>query len=305
MKKIIQVLGPSGVGKTELSIKIARDFNGEIISADSIQVYKEFDIGSDKIEKDERQGIKHYLIDIIDNCEQFNASKFLELSFDVSEKIVSRGKLPIICGGTALYLRTMIKGIFEEKESDVNYRNILKSLVEVKGSGFLWEKLNEIDPDYAEKIGKNDKKRIIRGLEIYYKNGVSPTEIFKKTKSPFFEYEFIRIGLNLERQLLYERINKRVDKMIEKGLVKEVRKLVKKYGKDCPPFTAIGYKEVLMFLDGKIGYEDMIELIKKNSRNFAKRQLSWFRNENNIEWFKPYDYESIKEYLKRRLWKEH
>ncbi len=304
MKKIIQVLGPSGVGKTEISMKIARDFNGEIISADSIQVYKGFDIGSAKISENEKSGIKHYLIDIIDNCEQFNASKFLELSYKFSEKIVKKKKIPVVCGGTALYLRTMIKGIFEEKDSDMDYRMILKSLIEIKGNEFLWKKLHEIDSLYANKVGKNDKKRIIRGLEIYYKNKLPPSEIFKLTRTPFNDYEFIRIGLNLDRKELYERINKRVDLMVEKGLVNEVKKLLIHYDRSCPPFSSIGYKEVLMYLDNEIDFEEMVELIKKNSRNFAKRQLSWFGNEEGILWFTPYEYEKIRIVLEKKLWKE-
>jgi len=300
-KKIIQILGPTGIGKTKVSIEIAKQLNCEIISADSMQVYKDFNIGTDKITEKKKGGIKHHLIDIISDCSQFNASKFLELSFNISEKIIKEEKIPLVCGGTPFYHRVIYKGIFPEKEKPIDIRTKLKEKIEKEGTEKYWEKLNKIDPIYADKIGKNDKIRITRGLEIYLTNEIPPTEIFKLTKTPFKEYKFIRIGLNKEREILYENINKRVDMMIELGLIEEVKNLLLKYDRSCPPFGSLGYKEILMFLNNEIGFEESIELIKQHSRNYAKRQLSWFRGEKAVRWFKPDELKQIIKYCKEQI----
>ena len=302
MKKIIQVLGPTGAGKSKIAVRLAKLVGGEIISADSMQVYKDFDIGTDKITEEDRKNIPHYLIDILSDCSQFNVSKFLEKSFEISERIIESGKVPIVCGGTALYLRTMMKGIFPENKGERVSRERLDRIAERRGLLCLWNKLNRIDPSYAQKIGKNDKIRIVRAMEIFYNNQCPPSEIFRRTQTPFKDYEFIRVGLNMEREILYQRIEERVDQMIERGLVDETRRLKALYPPSCPPFKAVGYKEILLYFSEKgPGFSETISLIKQHSRNFAKRQLSWFRQEKDIQWFDPRETGKIENYVITRL----
>ena len=301
---LIQVLGPTGVGKSKIAVGLAREIQGEIISADSMQVYRNFDIGTDKIKTGDMKNIPHYLIDILDDCSQFNASIFLEKSFKISQEIVNRGHIPIVCGGTALYLKTMIKGIFPEEKQKKITREELKEIVKREGPLSLWNKLNEVDPQYAAKVGKNDAVRIVRAMEIYYNNGLPPTEVFKKTRTPFAGYRFLRIGLNVDRKKLYKRIEERVDHMIERGLVEEVKKLRALYPPHCPPFKSLGYKEIGMYLDGEVDLDTAVSLIKQHSRNFAKRQLSWFRQETDIKWFDPLNAVEIEAYVRGELWKK-
>lgn len=300
-KIIIQVLGPTGVGKSKTAVRLARLIDGEIISADSMQVYKDFNIGTDKIKPVQMEGVPHHLIDIFDNCAQFNASIFLSESFKVAEEIIRRDRIPIVCGGTALYLRCMTQGIFPESERKRISRRKLDDISGRKGLEYMWKRLHAVDPHYAQKIGPNDKIRILRGLEIYYNNGIPPSDIFKSTRTPFEDYRFIRLGLKLERQELYRRIESRVDNMIKMGLLEEVRELRRKYPESCPPFKSLGYKEMIMFLNGEICFEKAVELIKQYHRNFAKRQLSWFRREDDIRWFEPGQFELIRDYIREQL----
>ncbi len=301
MNLIIQVLGPTGVGKSQLSVFLSKKLNGEVISADSVQVYRRFDIGSAKISEQEKMGIPHHLIDILSPLDRFNVNNFIELAFLKIVKITKTGKLPIVCGGTALYLRGMIRGIFEESDRNRISRSKILEIGNTKGFLYLWKRLESIDKKYAEKIGRNDKKRIIRGLEIYYNNGIIPSNISSVTKSPFKNYNFIRIGLKIPREIMYERINNRVDKMIEDGLVNEVITLRNLYGISCPPMSSIGYKEINMFIDKKIDFISAVELIKQHSRNFAKRQMSWFRGENDINWFDPEKKSDILNFISERI----
>lgn len=304
MSIVIQVLGPTGVGKSKIAVGLAEKIKGEIISADSMQVYKDFDIGTDKIKTGDMKNIPHFLIDVLDDCSQFNASIFLEKSFKISQEIMNRGHIPIVCGGTALYLRTMIKGIFPEEKQKKITREELKEIVNREGPLSLWNKLHEVDPRYAEKVGKNDAVRIIRAMEIYYNNGLPPSEVFKKTITPFAGYHFLRIGLNINREKLYKRIEERVEHMIKRGLVEEVIKLRTLYPPHCPPFKSLGYKEIGMYLDGEVDLETAANLIKQHSRNFAKRQLSWFRQEKDIAWFDPVNAAGIEEYVREEIWKK-
>jgi tRNA dimethylallyltransferase len=301
MKKIIQVLGPTGVGKSNVAVGLAERVDGEIISADSMQVYRDFDLGTDKISPAYRRKIPHYLIDILCDCSQFNASMFLEKSFEISEDMVYREKVPIVCGGTALYLKTMIKGIFPEGKQKRVSRKTLDRIVDRQGLLPLWYKLSQVDPEYARKIGKNDRIRIIRAMEIYYNNEVPPSKLFARTQTPFKDYEFIRVGLNIPRDRLYYRIEQRVDDMINRGLVEEVKRLKEKYSPRCPPFKSLGYKEILMYLDKEMCWQEAVDLIKQRSRNFAKRQLSWFRQEKDIKWFDPDQLDEIEKYVLKCL----
>jgi len=303
-KKIVQIIGPTGVGKSKIAIKLAKEIKGEIISADSIQVYKDFDIGTDKIRNNSMKGITHFLIDIITDCSQFNASNFLNMSYKISEDIIKRGNVPIVCGGTALYLKTMINGIFPEKKGKKVSREHLNEIVNTKGLKYLWNELSNIDPCYAKKIGKNDRIRIVRAMEIYYNNGIPPSKIFKQTQTPYKNYSFIRVGLTIQRSELYKNIEHRVGKMIENGLINEVKYLKSKYPLHCPPFKSIGYKEILMFLNNEIDFETAKKLIKQHSKNFAKRQLSWLKQEKDINWFTPENFSDIEEFVKKSLWKD-
>ncbi len=287
MKKIIQVLGPTGVGKSKIAVALAKELKGEIISADSMQVYRDFNIGTDKITPAEMEGIPHHLVDILSDCSQFNASIFLEKSFALAEEICQRGNVPIVCGGTALYLKTMIKGVFPESNVKRVSRDRLNAITDARGLAYMWNRLNRVDPQYAAKVGVNDRVRILRALEIYYNNGKPPTEIFKETRSPFEHYQFIRIGLNMDRDKLYKRIEERVDRMIEVGLLEEVVRLRELYPPRCPPFKSLGYKEMMMHLEEGLSFNEAVNLIKQHSRNFAKRQLSWFRQEEDVKWFFP------------------
>lgn len=301
MKKVIQVLGPTGVGKSEVAVQLAEKIDGEIISADSMQVYSGFDIGTSKMKPAEMRTIPHHLIDIISDCSQYNAARFLDMSYKIAEQIYGRKKIPLVCGGTALYLRTMIKGIFPEKKEKKVSRQALEDLASSKGWPFLWERLNRIDPAYSSKIGPHDRVRIIRALDIYYNQGVPPSDIFKNTRTPFNRHEFIRIGLIMERKKLYERIDRRVEGMFREGFVKEMIELRNKYPPDCPPFQSLGYKELSLYLDGDIDLNTAVDLIKQHTRNFAKRQLSWFRQEDDIHWFKPDDISPILNFLVSRI----
>jgi len=301
MKILIQILGPTGSGKSKLAVYLAGFFGGEIISADSAQVYKGFDIGTDKITDQMKNNIKHHLIDILEASEQFNVKQFLDLSFKAAESIAKKGKIPITCGGTALYLKSMITGIFPENEEKRISREKLKKIADKIGYEKIWNRLKKIDPVYTSKIGSNDKIRIIRGMEIYLNNRVKPSDIFKLSITPFSDYKIIRIGLKYDRERIYNNINQRVEKMFKRGLVSETVKLLSLNDRNCPPFKSIGYKEVLDFIDKKIKIDKCKELIKQHSRNFAKRQLTWFRKEKDIKWFSPDNEKEISEYLKLQI----
>lgn len=297
------IAGPTGVGKTYLSIKLAKIINGEIISADSMQVYKHMDIGTAKATKEEMQGISHHLINIREPEEEYSVAEF---SIDVKEKIkeiIDRDKVPIIVGGTGLYLNSLLYGINFEENVDLNYRKELEKEIESNSKKLdeLYNKLLTIDKDIAEKISNTDKKRIIRGLEIYYVTGKTKTEIELENRTKQFvinnkKIEFKLFVLNMNREILYEKINKRVDLMFEQGLVNEVEKLKNRLSKTSS--QAIGYKEVIMYLNKEIEYDEMKDLIKQRSRNYAKRQFTWFRK-NNAIWLDANNQERVlKEILK-------
>jgi tRNA dimethylallyltransferase len=300
MSIIIQVLGPTGVGKSQVAVELAREIKGEIISADSMQVYRGFNIGTAKLSPKEMKNIPHHLIDILNDCSQYNAARFLKMSFDLTTGIVKRNHVPIVCGGTALYLKMMIQGIFPEIKKRRISRTRLKQLGESRGNEFLWQKLAEVDPGYARKIAVNDRIRLVRALDIYYNQGLPPSEIFKKTVTPFGGFLFVRIGLNLERDRLYDKINHRVDNMFKSGFIEEVKQLRQKYPPDCPPFSSLGYKEINRFLDGEIDETEARHLIQQRTRNFAKRQLTWFRKEKDILWFHPDDMDRMIWLMKKK-----
>ncbi len=300
MGPVIQILGPTGAGKSRTALAVARAVGGEIISADSVQVYQGFDIGSDKLPPGERRLIPHHLIDIIPDCAQFNASRFLELSFAAACGIWSRARVPVVCGGTGLYLTVMLQGIFPEtKESGC--REELKKMAAEKGWDALHAELERIDPEYARKISVNDHLRLVRALEIHRNSGLPPSRVFLLSHSPFAGCRFIRVGLHVERPALYRAIDARADRMLASGLVDEVRGLLRTRGAACPPFRALGYKEVLSHLRGEIGLEAVRELIQRHSRQFAKRQLTWFRREKDIRWLPAADTDAVIAFIRQCL----
>ena len=286
MKNLVILTGPTAVGKTSLSINLAKAINGEIISADSMQVYKGMDIGTAKVTPDEMDGIKHYLIDVIEPTEDFHVVKFKEMVESAINEIYAKGKIPIICGGTGFYIQAILYDIdFTENEIDKDYRKSLEDYAVKYGNEALHAKLKEIDPVSAENIPAANVKRVIRAIEYYNQTGEQFSVHNATQKEKNSPYNFAYFVLNDDRNLLYNRIDARVDKMIEDGLVDEVKTLVKAgVKKGMTAMDGIGYKELLDYLEGNGTLCDAIELIKKKSRNYAKRQLTWFRREKEVIW---------------------
>ncbi len=304
-KPLIILTGPTASGKTELSVRLAKAINGEIISADSIQVYKYMDIGSAKVTKEEMNGITHYLIDELEPDEEFNIYIFKERAVKYINKIYEKGKIPIIAGGTGFYIQSVLYDIdFNKEDNDKCYREELEKIGKDMGREYLHNILKSVDKKSAEDIHPNNIKRVIRALE-YYKitgNKISEhNESQRKRKSP---YNFRYFVLNMDRELLYDRINKRIDIMLEKGLAGEVEKLLKMgYDRNLVSMQGIGYKEIASYLKGEISYEEAVYIIKRDTRHFAKRQLTWFRREENAEFVNYRDFnmdkDKITEYLIR------
>ena len=280
--KVIVICGPTASGKTSLSISLAKKINGEIVSCDSMQIYKEMDIGSAKPTVEEMQEIKHYLVDFVSPEKRYSVSEYKEDASKAIEEIINKGKTPIIVGGTGLYLNSLIYNIqYNEMEVDLNYRRELEKEAEEYGLEVLYNRAKEIDPEAMEKVSANDKKRITRVLEIYNATGRNKTELEKKSRKEV-PYNYLIFGINMERSILYDRINKRVDIMLEQGLIEEVKNLINKYSNMPTAMQGLGYKEVKEFLDGNISKEEMIEKIKMETRRYAKRQITWFKRIENI-----------------------
>lgn len=304
MKKPLVVLtGPTAVGKTKLSITLAKALGGEIISADSMQVYKHMDIGSAKITEKEMDGVPHHLIDVLSPFEEFHIVRFQELAKKAMEDIYSRGRIPVFVGGTGFYIQAVTKDIdFTEGEEDKEYREELSRLAAEKGNEFLHEMLRNIDPKSAEEIHANNVKRVIRALEFYKENGFPISQHNEEQKQNETPYNLAYFVLNAPRELLYERIDRRVDEMMENGLMEEVQKL-KDMGcrREMTSMQGLGYKEILSFLEGEVPLEEAVRILKRDTRHFAKRQLTWFRRESDVIWVDKdkfsFDEEKILEYM--------
>jgi tRNA dimethylallyltransferase len=293
-KNLVIVLGPTAVGKSEMAIRIAKCFGGEIINCDSMQVYEGFDIGTDKVPPEKRENIPHHLIGITDPSTQFTAADFVRLALKAIEDIQNRRKLPIITGGTGLYLKAFLEGLFPEGQKVPSIREMLERQTRQIGLEHMWKTLEEIDPSYAQKIGKKDKIRIIRALEVFHATQIPLTEHFARTRSLVEDFHILKIGLKLERSMTYKRIEERVDRMFQRGIVEEVRHLLAEgVRQESPPFRALGYAQVLKYLSGEIPLEEAMELTKKETRHYAKRQMTWFRKMNGIHWFSAEDFSSI------------
>ena len=289
-EKVIVICGPTASGKTALSIELAKRINGEIISCDSMQIYKEMDIGTAKPTKEEMGEIKHYLLDFVSPDERYSVADYKKDAKEKIKEILEKGKVPIIVGGTGLYIDSLIYEIeYPTMQFDEEYRNKLEKEVNEKGLEFLYDKAKKIDPEAITKISKNDKKRILRILEIYHATGKNKTEQEKESRKKEVEYDYHVYALNWDRQLLYERINKRVDIMTKQGLINEVKEIYKKYDKFPTAMQGLGYKEVVEYLEGKCTKEEMIEKIKQETRRYAKRQLTWFRKNKQTIWLNAQD----------------
>lgn len=285
-RPLIILTGPTAVGKTELSIKLASEINGEIISADSMQVYRYMDIGSAKIKPEEMQGIPHHMIDILDPTEDYNVVCFQKKVKECLEEIYQRNHVPILVGGTGFYIQSVLYDIdFTANEENSVIREELERILQEKGAEYLHGLLREVDAKSAEMIHANNSKRVIRALEFYRLTGTRISEHNQKEREKESAYQSCYFVLNDDRQKLYDRIDKRVDSMIQEGLVEEVKGLVKMGCKrESTGMQGLGYKEIIAYLEGEISLEEAIYLIKRDTRHFAKRQLTWFRREKNVIW---------------------
>jgi tRNA dimethylallyltransferase len=282
--QVIFLIGPTASGKTALSMKLARKLNAEIISCDSMCVYKSMDILTSKPSIADRKKIKHHLIDICLPAEEFSVAEYRRMALQKIEDILRRGKTPLFVGGSGLYVKAVINGLFPSAEKDLKFRKKQEALAKKYGKAYLYRKLKKIDPACAAKIHPNDLRRVIRGLEIYYTEKKPPSELKAATEP--LKHDFKIFGLRLDRNELYENIDNRVDEMFKKGIVSEVRRLSKKKLSQTSG-KALGYNEVLAYLKGRYSLEEAKELIKKNTRHFAKRQLTWFRPDQRITWLSP------------------
>ncbi len=292
--KVIVICGPTASGKTALSIELAKKINGEIISSDSMQIYKDMNIGTAKPSIDETQGIKHYLLDFVEPNKRYSVADFKKDAERAIEEVLDKGKIPIIVGGTGLYVDSLIYGIeYQDIKFDEQYRKKLENIAKQEGLEKLYNEAKKIDPQAMEKISTNDQKRILRVLEIYKATGKNKTEQEIESRKNGVKYDYKVFAINMDREKLYERINKRVDIMIEQGLVQEVQDLLEKYDEFPTAMQGLGYKEVVEYLQGKMTENEMIDKIKMETRRYAKRQITWFKKNKQTIWIEPYDLQKI------------
>lgn len=298
-KPLIILTGPTAVGKTKLSIALAKAVNGEIISADSMQVYQHMDIGTAKIMPKEMDNVPHHLVDVLSPMEDFNIVRFQQMAKQAMEEIYQKGKIPILVGGTGFYIQAVLYDIdFTESEEDSGYREELWEIARTEGEETLHQMLREVDPKAAEEIHPNNVKRVIRALEFYKSTGTPISEHNEEQKKKESPYQFLYLVLNQDRAILYERIEKRIDQMLQQGLVEEVKSL-KEMGcqKDMVSMKGLGYKEILAYLEGETSLDEAVDILKRDTRRFAKRQLTWFRREKEPVWIEKGSYGSEEEIL--------
>lgn len=298
-RPLVILTGPTAVGKTKLSVQLAKKINGEIISADSMQVYRMMDIGTAKVKKEETEGVKHYLIDCLDPSEEFNVLIFQKLAKEAMEEIYSKGKIPIIVGGTGFYIQAVLYDIHFSKEQDNQQRRLeLEEIANEKGAEYLHAYLEKIDPLSAGEIHANNIKRTIRAIEFFEQNHMSITLHNEEERLRTSPYNFSYFVLNTDREKLYHRIEMRIDQMMSEGLLDEVRGLKEKgYDRNLVSMQGLGYKEMLAYLENEISLEDAVYILKRDTRHFAKRQLTWFRREKETTWIQKDDYMSEEEIL--------
>ncbi|MGU3372882.1 tRNA (adenosine(37)-N6)-dimethylallyltransferase MiaA [Bacillus mycoides] len=297
-EKVAVIIGPTAVGKTKLSIDLAKALNGEIISGDSMQIYRTMDIGTAKVMTDEMDGIPHYMIDIKDPEDSFSVAEFQERVRKCIREITERGKLPIIVGGTGLYIQSVLFDYqFTDEAGDATYREQMEKLALEHGVEYVHKKLQEVDPESAERIHANNVRRVIRALEIFHTTGEKMSNQLEKQENELL-YDVSLIGLTMDREMLYDRINLRVNLMIEQGLLEEVKGLHERGVRDCQSIQAIGYKEIYDYFENRVSLEEAVSQLKTNSRRYAKRQLTWFRNKMDVTWFDVTDGEKTSEILR-------
>jgi tRNA dimethylallyltransferase len=299
---LIIVLGPTAVGKSRVAVDLALRFGGEVISGDSIQVYRGFDIGADKTGPGDRRGVPHHLIDIVGPEVQYTAADFVRDALAAARGIAARGRLPIVAGGTGLYIKALVDGLFPGPGRDPAARAALEVEAAEKGLDALFRRLEAVDPEYARKVRSKDRVRIIRALEVHIATGRPISEHFHETRSPVMGRTVVLLGLRLEREPLCRRIDDRVERMFARGLVEEVRGLLERgVPETAPPFRALGYSHVLRLLRGEISREEAVALTKTDTRQYAKRQMTWFRKMAGVVWFSPDDGPALEQYLQMRL----
>ncbi len=308
-KPLVILTGPTAVGKTALSIMLAKAIGGEIISADSMQVYRYMDIGTAKIKPEETEGVPHHLIDVLNPTEDFNVTAFQTMAKQAINEIYSRGRIPIVAGGTGFYIQSLLYDISFEETEVSSYREELTAYYEAYGAHALHEELKKVDPVSYEEIHENNVKRVIRALEFYHDTGYPISEHNKAQRQKESPYNFEYFVLNDDREILYRRIEKRIDTMIEQGLIEEVQGLLD-YG--CQPdmvsMQGLGYKEIISYLNGECSLEEAVYILKRDTRHFAKRQLTWFRREKEVTWVDRTAFsseEEILEYMLNRLFQKH
>lgn len=296
-ENLLVIVGPTAIGKTAVSIDVAKKLNGEIISADSMQIYKYMDIGTAKVKPEEMEGISHYLIDVVYPDEEFTVADFKYHAEKYIKKINAADKVPIVVGGSGLYLNSIVYELgFTKIKKNEEFRKKCEELAHKYGVEYLYNKLKQIDPITSSKISPNDTKRIIRALEVYNETGKPMSYFNKNFREKTDKYNLLMIGLNTDRATLYERIEERVDKMIEEGLIEEVQNLLDMgYTRDLVSMQAIGYKEIISYLYGETSLKEAINILKRNTRRFAKRQLTWFKRDDRIKWIDIKEFNSINE----------
>ena len=294
MNDLIILTGPTAVGKTALSIGLAKAVNGEIISADSMQVYRKMNIGTAKIEPEEMQGVRHHLIDILDPGEEFNVVLFKKYALEAMRDIYSRGKIPVVVGGTGFYIQALLYDIdFEENDNDMSYRDELQKLAKSHGNSYLHSMLRQVDPESADKIHENNVKRVIRALEFYRKTGMKISEHNETESKKESPYNFEYFVLNDDRSRLYDRIDRRIDIMLEQGLVDEVKQLVQEgYSRDLVSMQGLGYKEIIDYIQGNCSLDEAVYTLKRDTRHFAKRQITWFKREKHVTWINKNEFDN-------------
>ena len=299
---LVIVLGPTAVGKSRVAVDLALRFDGEIVSGDSIQVYRGFDIGTDKPGPAERRGVPHHLIDIVDPEVQYTAADFVRDALAAADAIAGRGRLPIVAGGTGLYLKALVEGLFPGAGRDPAVRAALETEAAAHGLDALFRRLEAVDPVYARKIRSRDRVRIIRALEVHMTTGRPMSDHFRDTRPPVEGRDVVRLGLELDRATLRGRIDERVERMFARGLIDEVRGLLDRgVPEGCPAFRALGYRHVLKHLRGEIGRDEAVTLTQIETRQYAKRQMTWFRKMAGVTWFSPDDQAGLERHLQNRL----
>jgi tRNA dimethylallyltransferase len=302
MKKLIVIVGPTGIGKTAFAIKVSKHFNGEIVGADSMQLYKHMAIGTAKPNEQEQKQIRHHMVDFLDPKDVFDAGKYMHLADQAIDKIISRQKIPVITGGTGLYVRALLNGLFRSSTICQKTLDQLSQAVKKNGSDAVHQQLAECDPDAAKKIHPNDTFRVIRALEVFLTTGKKISERQNQHDFKLMRYPSIKIGLYMDREKLYQRINQRVDLMIEQGLLDEVISLIENgYPLTLKSMQSIGYKQMGMYINGDVSFEEAVRLIKRDTRRYAKRQMTWFRKEPDVHWVRPDQYADVEPKIKQFL----